>query len=124
MANQQLLVYFSVMKLLILFLVLAISIQPLQAGFCDMDMEKDQEMSHHMDSSTKDGHDCCDTKASDQQQDGCGDEMNCGSCLSVASALLGMTKASPTWDKQHLQGFASGALLPSHSSLPLRPPIS
>jgi len=34
------------MKFLILILVLAISIQPLQAGPCDMDMEKSQETSH------------------------------------------------------------------------------
>jgi len=36
------------MKLLILILVLATSAQPLQAGFCDMDMEKNQETSHHI----------------------------------------------------------------------------
>jgi hypothetical protein len=47
------------MKFLILILVLAISAQPLQAGFCDMDMEKSQKTSHHMEHYDHDAHDFC-----------------------------------------------------------------
>lgn len=55
LVKRQVLVYFLNMKFLILFLVLAISAQPLQAGFCDMDMGKNQETPHHMDMSDSEG---------------------------------------------------------------------
>jgi len=111
------------MKLLILFLIVAISAQPLQAGFCDMDMEKSQESSHHMELSDQDGHDCCDSDDSDTQE-GCDGEMNCGFCFASVSALPSMIKMSATWTHDYSQGFSSGVVLPSHSSPPFRPPIS
>ena len=111
------------MKLLILFLIVAISAQPLQAGFCDMDMEKSQETSHHMDQSEPDGHDCCDSDDSDKQE-GCDGEMNCGFCFASASALPGMIKINATWTLHFSRNFSSGVVLPSHSSPPFRPPIS
>jgi hypothetical protein len=113
------------MKFLILILVLAISAQPLQAGFCDMDMdmEKSQETSHHMDHSDDDGHDCCDKNDTDSQE-GCGSEMNCGPCFVSVSTLPGLMKVNPVWGHQHYQNLSSDVVLPSHSSPPFRPPIS
>jgi hypothetical protein len=113
------------MKFLILILVLAISAQPLQAGFCDMDMdmEKSQETSHHMDNSDDDGHDCCDKNDTDSQE-GCGSEMNCGPCFVSVSTLPSLMKVIPVWGHLHYQDLSSDVVLPSHSSPPFRPPIS
>jgi hypothetical protein len=111
------------MKFLILMLVLMISTQPLQAGFCDMDMEKSQNTPHQMEHSDHDGHDCCDSDDTDSQK-GCDSEMNCGFCSTSVSALPGMIKINATLVHQYSQNFSSGVALPSHSSPPFRPPIS
>jgi len=117
------------MKLLILILVLAISVQPLQAGFCDMDMEKNQEPSHHMgqmdqmDQSDQDSHDCCDSDNSDSQE-GCDGDMQCGFCFANVSAFPSMIKVNVSWVHQYSLDFSSEFILPSHSSPPFRPPIS
>jgi hypothetical protein len=111
------------MKFLILILVLAISAQPLQAGFCDMNMEKNQESSHHMDHSDEVNHDCCDSNDADKQE-GCGNEMNCGPCFVSVSMLPSLLKVNPTWGSHHSLDLSSGIVLPSHSSPLFRPPIS
>jgi len=111
------------MKFLILMLVLAISSQPLQAGFCDMDMETGQETSHHMEDSDHDSHDCCDPENTDGQE-GCDSEMQCGPCFASVSALPGMIKVNPIWGNHQSWNLSSGIVLPSHSSPPFRPPIS
>jgi hypothetical protein len=111
------------MKLLILFLVLAISAQPLQAGFCEMDMGKNQQTSHHMDKSNDAGHDCCDSEDPDSQE-GCDNGMNCGMCFVNASALPSVMRFTPTWEHGYSTDFLSTLVLPSHSSPPFRPPIS
>lgn len=111
------------MKLLILFLVLAISTQPLQAGFCDMDLEKSQQASHHMDESDAAGHDCCDTDDPDSRES-CDAGMNCGLCFVSASAIPSSMKFAPDWEHGYSMGFLSALALPSHSSPPFRPPIS
>jgi hypothetical protein len=111
------------MKLLILFLVLAISAQPLQAGFCDMELEKNQQTPHHMDMSDSQGHDCCDTDDSDTRE-GCDSGMNCGMCIVSVSALASIPKVTPVWSQPFYRNFPSGMILPSHSSPPFRPPIS
>jgi len=123
------------MKLLILFLVLAISIQPLQAGSCDMEMgknqpgqnqmshEMDHEMDRKMDHSGRGGHDCCKTDGTDSPH-GCDNTMNCGFCFVPASALPGIPKLALTWEHNYSLDFTTGLVLPSHSSPPFRPPIS
>ena len=114
------------MRFLILILVMAISAQPLQAGFCDMDMEKNQETPHHMgqmDPSDSGGHDCCDTNDSDSQ-DGCDSLMDCGFCIATVPAIPSMMKFGASWVHKYSAHFPSGFVLPSHSSPPFRPPIS
>jgi len=111
------------MKFFLLILILAISAQPLQAGFCDMDMEKSQETSHYLEQSGHDGHDCCDSVDTDSQE-GCNSEMNCGFCSASVSALPGMLKIDAILVHQYSQILSAGVVLPSHSSPPFRPPIS
>ncbi len=115
--------YFNDMKVLIFILVLAISAQPLQAGFCDMDMGKAQQKTHHMDKSEPGNHDCCDPDRTDSP-DGCDGGMNCGSCFLHASALPSVMKFTPTWEHTYSLDISTGLVLPSHSSPPFRPPIS
>lgn len=122
------------MKVLILFLVLAISIQPLQAGSCAVDMGKapqgqhqtshkmDHEMDHEMDHSGGGGHDCCKTDGADSPH-GCDNTMNCGFCFVHASALPSVMKLALTWEHNYSVDFTTGLVLPSHSSPPFRPPI-
>jgi hypothetical protein len=111
------------MKLLILFLVLAISAQPLQAGFCDMELEKNPETPHHMDMSDSQGHDCCDTDKPDSTE-GCDNGMSCGMCFVSVSAIPSMLRIAPAWGLSSYHNFSSGLILPSYSSPPFRPPIS
>lgn len=116
------------MKLWILILVLAISAQPLQAGSCDMDMEKNQETSHHMDHSDMDhsdheGHKCCDSDESDSPT-GCDSNMNCGPCFVSVSMISNLTKLSAEFSHHYTPGLSSGVVLPSHTTPPFRPPIS
>jgi len=111
------------MKLLILFLVLAISAQPLQAGFCDMDMEESQETMQNMDMSETQGHDCCGTDEADSQE-GCDAGMNCGMCFVSVSVIPSIYKISASWGQPIYHEVSSGVTLPSHSSPPFRPPIS
>ena len=116
-------VYCFAMKFLILMLVLTISAQPLQAGFCSMDMASDQESSHHMEASANNDHDCCDSDDSNSQE-GCDGEMDCGFCFVSVSALHHTIKINPAWVHQYSRGFLSNVVYPSHSSPPFRPPIS
>lgn len=116
------------MKFWSLILVLAIIAQPVQAGFCDMDMEMNQETPHHMvlsdpDESDRAGHDCC---GSDEPEssDGCGSDMDCGSCFAGVSAIPNLARIPVAFGHQHTPGLISGVVLPSHTSPLFRPPIS
>jgi hypothetical protein len=109
------------MKFLILMLVLTISVQPLQAGFCDLDMS--QETSHHPEQSSDTDHDCCDPGDSESPQ-GCDGNMHCGFCSSNMPALPDILKATTAWVTNFSPDLSSGVVLPSHSSPPFRPPIS
>ena len=111
------------MKLLILILVLAISAQPLQAGVCDMDMEKNQETTHHMDMSSSNGHDCCDTEDTESDE-GCDAGMNCSMCFVSVSAIPSIPRIVPLWSHPVYRESSMGVILPSHSSPPFRPPIA
>ena len=117
------LVYFEKMRVLVLFLILAISAQPLQAGSCDMDVEHGQESSHHMEPSGLDGHDCCDPESTDSSE-GCDGGMDCGFCFVSVSALSGPPRIAVFWSHHDMPETGSGVVLPSHSSPPFRPPIS
>ena len=115
--------YFKVMKVLIFILVLALSAPPLQAGFCDMDMEKGQQNMHHMDKSSHGKHGCCDPEEADSPH-GCDSGMNCGFCFVHATALPHVMKFVPAWERIYSVDISSGLVLPSHSSPPFRPPIA
>jgi len=123
MVITPILVYFLLMKFLILLLVIAISTQPLQAGFCGMDLEKSQESAHHVAPSDNSGHDCCDPGGTDSQ-DGCDSDMKCGPCFVSVPVLPAVMKVTPLWSHAFLPGYSAGVVLPSHSSPPFRPPIS
>ena len=116
------------MKFLILFLVLSTSIQPLQAGVCDMDMdmEKGQATSHHMQDSDGLNHDCCDSDDSDDSnfEQGCGEMMHCGSCNASVSTLPGIYRFNSYWEIQYSPVESFDALLPSHSAPLFRTPIA
>ena len=109
------------MKFLILFLVLAISIQPLQAGFCDM--EASQDVSHQMQASDDGNHDCCDSDDPGSQS-GCGSLMHCGFCMTSFSALPRSYEFNPVWVTHYSPGLPSEVVFPSHSAPPFRPPIT
>ena len=110
------------MKVLILFLVFAIGIQPLNAGFCNLDMGKSQPGQHQMDPSDHGGHDCCKSDGSDSN-DGCDNAMNCG-CFVHATAIPMVMKLVLTPEYSYSESFTTGLVLPSHSTPPFRPPIS
>jgi len=109
------------MRLLTLLLILAISAQPLQAGFCDMDSS--QEAAHHMEQSEGADHDCCDSDEPESQQT-CDGQLHCGYCSVSVSALPKIPKINADWVNLYTPSLSSGLILPSHSSPPFRPPIS
>ena len=120
--------YFANMKLLVLILVLALSAQPLQAGSCDMSMEKGQETSHHMGHSGQEQaenqvHDCCGSSGADSS-DGCDGNMDCGPCFVSFTAIPSLVRFAPVFIHQQTPNLSSGVVLPSHASPPFRPPIS
>ena len=119
--NYVILVYCFDMKFLILMLVLTISAQPLQAGFCEMDMN--QEASHHPKQAEDANHDCCDSDDSEPQP-ACDGNMYCGFCSANVSVLPKTPGISSVWAGHHSPLITSGVVLPSHSSPPFRPPIS
>jgi hypothetical protein len=121
------------MKIWVALLILAISIQPLQAGSCDMDQEQDthiQATGHpasHMsqadgghDGADKPGHDCCDPQRTGDPS-GCQDMVNCGSCLATAvpSATRALASTPAAWPP----AGGTAALALDHSSPPYHPPI-
>jgi hypothetical protein len=113
------------MRLLALILALAISAQPLQAGFCDMDMGKGQETGHYMDDAADTGHDCCDTDDADlQQEQGCDGMAHCAPCFLSTPVLPVMTRLQLAWTPQHAESAWLDPVLANHSSPPFRPPIS
>jgi hypothetical protein len=109
------------MRLIVLFLVLVISIPPLQAGYCDM--ETGQAASHQMHHGNGGGHKCCDPEQPESQH-GCGGDMLCGFCSANVSTLLIVYNVHLVPVQMHIRNFSSGAIAPPHSSPLYRPPIS
>ena len=113
------------MKLLVLILALAISTQPLQAGFCAMDMGKSQETPHQMDGATDTGHDCCDTDETDaQQEEGCDGNAHCAPCFVSTPVLPVMARLQLSWTPQYAESVLPNLALSNPTSPPFRPPIS
>ena len=113
------------MRVLTLILILAISAQPLQAGFCAMGMDQGQAaaMDQSMDMDHGDAHDCCDT-GSPEPGETCDGGSHCGHCTVASPALPSVLRVPVAWQSAGEFEFFAGILLPSHSSPPFRPPIS
>ena len=112
------------MKFLAAFLVLMIAAQPVQAGFCDMDVGGDSPAAagqHHSDGAS-DGHACCD-KNDDSDGPSCSDRMHCGSCATGVAALLPATLPASLPELGSPAPFAGGVIAPAHAAPPYRPPI-
>lgn len=103
-----------------------------------MNLEKNQETSHHMDQTghmghmdrtdqmdhtTQNQHDCCDSGDSDSGS-GCDGQMQCGFCFATVPALPSLNRFASDWTQQYSLDFSAGLILPSHSSPLFRPPIS
>lgn len=113
------------MRLLTLVLILAISAQPLQAGFCAMGMDQGQSSSTDMsmDMDHGDGHECCETDTN--EADGsCEGGSHCGHCTLASPAIPSVLRVPVAWQPAGEFEISAGVLLPSHSSPPFRPPIS
>jgi hypothetical protein len=112
------------MKLLAATLVFMIAAQPVQAGFCDMEMDSDAAAGpgqHHPEKASDD-HGCCDPSDGDDRLP-CSERMHCGSCSTgVAAIPIAVVPATaPEWTAPPVMN--AGVLAPSHASPPYRPPI-
>ncbi len=114
------------MRLLTLILILAISAQPLQAGWCAMGVDQGAAASMDMPmggDAGGDGHDCCDTEPT-EAEDACEGGTHCGHCTVASPGLPSVLRVPVAWlPAGEFESFG-GVLLPSHSSPPFRPPIS
>ena len=113
------------MRLLLFILTLAIVAQPLQAGFCAMEMGQGQsaDTMQHGDMPESDGHDCCDTEEPGSD-DGCKSGAHCGACVGGVSLLPQVLRIGSDWHYEYVLKLSDGDVLPSHASPPFRPPIS
>jgi hypothetical protein len=114
------------MKLLVAFLILALSAQPVAAADCDMDAGSDA--GHHaamttMDADNPKGHDCCGGMDS-EPEDSCGGALPCGFCPAGFLALVAAAPDAPTQAAHSVFPTRVEGLAPSHHSPPFRPPIS
>ena len=113
------------MKLLAATLVFMIAAQPVQAGFCDMEMGSDAAAGpgqHHPEKAADD-HGCCDPSDGDDRLP-CSERMHCGSCsIGVAAIPIAvLPAAAPEWTAPPALNI--WVLAPSHASPPYRPPIA
>jgi hypothetical protein len=116
------------MKLLAAMLVFMLAAQPLQAGFCDMDLSggsaSHAAMQHGMDAENS-AHDCCQSPpaGSDPDRDsGCSD-MPCGTCVAGVQAVPPAAALPALAPVGVYIDLYEGVVTPSHSSPPFRPPI-
>ena len=113
------------MKFLAAFLMFMIAAQPVQAGFCDMDLHGDATaqagQQHHPGDSSGD-HGCCDPADSDNGTT-CSDRMHCGSCAGTVAALPAGPVLTAPPDLARPSPLNGGIITPSHASPPYRPPI-
>jgi hypothetical protein len=112
------------MKLLAALLVFMIAAQPVQAGFCDLDLSDGAEphtgMVHDAAMASSD-HDCC---QSPDTEDGrvCSDMAQCGPCATAIPAVLPIQMVLFAPVGNYRCWLDDGALTPSHSAPPFRPP--
>ena len=113
------------MRLLSLILILAISAQPLQAGFCVMGTEQGQPVVMDMSTEMNHGenHDCCETDTPETQES-CEGGSHCGHCTVASPALPSVLRVPVAWLPAGEFEISAGVRLCSHSSPPFRPPIS
>jgi len=112
------------MKFLALILVFAISLPPLQAGYCDMVVGHDglhQVIKHEHGKST--GHKCCDREQSDPK-DNCGNDSICGLCSASVPAIPVIFNVRAVAVHAPAMNLPAGAIIPAHSPPLYRPPIS
>jgi hypothetical protein len=112
----------SLMKFIVLLLVLAIMLPPVQAGSCDV--ETGQATTSHQMQATDDGeHKCCDSEQAESPH-GCSSDMLCGFCSASTSSIPDTPRYSVIWQHHYSRNTSSGAVASSHSSPLFRPPIS
>ena len=113
------------MKLLAALLVFMIAAQPVQAGFCAMDLSGGSAdtapMQHHPEGDADD-HGCCEPPATEDDTC-CGDRLDCGFCTAGVSAVVGSETTSLAPASHSLLTLSGGTVAPSHSAPPYRPPI-
>ena len=109
------------MKYLVLILILALNIQPLQAGVCDM--ESEQAMTHHAAQDSGSEDDTCCAGLADSPV-GCEHAFQCSFSTVFASLLPALSNLKLSIDNPQSGSLATSQLTPSHSSPPFRPPIS
>lgn len=114
------------MKFLSALLVLMIAAQPVQAGFCDMELHGDATATagqqHHPGEPAGD-HSCCDPADGDDGTT-CSDRLHCGSCAgTVAAVAAGPSVAAPP-DRATPWPLSGEGITPSHARPPYRPPIA
>ena len=110
------------MKFLILFLVLSISAQPVQAVQCDIDMETGSLLTHYLEHSDHNTPDGCDIDRPDLKN-GCDNAIQCVFCGATVS-LISAHSIDTEWGSRYSPDLSTGVILPSHSLPPFRPPIS
>lgn len=102
-----------------------IAAQPVQAGFCDMDLSGSgadtAPPQHHQDGGA-DEHGCCEPPETEEDQC-CGDRLDCGFCSSGVSAAPGVGTTPVVPESPILPMLNGGGIAPSHSAPPYRPPI-
>jgi hypothetical protein len=116
------------MKLLAALLVFMIAAQPVQAGFCDLDLSGDADphaAMQHGSESNGSGHECCQNAGSGPDGDSgsnCSD-LPCGFCIAGVQAIPPAASVAAMLPTQRETVLSDGQIAPSHTSPPFRPPI-
>jgi hypothetical protein len=114
------------LKVLAVFLALAVATQPLSAYTCDVEQNQRQAGDHsmmQMDHGADTKADCCDPESSDPRAD-CVRTMSCGTCIAAASIISALSQPAPVREQATVLEAGSGKLPPSHTSPPYHPPNS
>lgn len=112
------------MKVLVALLVFMIAAQPVQAGFCGLDLsgaaDPHASMQHGqgLDASS---HDCCQPADADDPDQGCSD-MPCGTCTAGVQAAAFAAHLAVQLLTFRETVLSEGQVTPSHSYPPFRPP--
>jgi hypothetical protein len=114
-------------KTLFLIIAIILYIQPMQAGYCDMETEEpsvQQVNLHDHDSDGADSkHDCCADETPEASSQ-CLDAVHCSSCPAGAISVFGLLKITGFPQNSQPQLSIDPSLASSHSVPLYRPPIS